>query len=243
MIIGSKIIHLPSVDSTNNYVANQLKTGGLRSGTVILADEQSAGRGQRGATWTSNPGENLLFSSVYRPDNMSVSDQFLVSQVSALAVSDFLRKIGISAMVKWPNDIVVSDQKIAGILVECTLSGNKVNEFIIGIGLNVNQLHFDELRATSVQLKSGLYYNIHEVLFGVINELNGWLTRLENNEYDYIRSNYLSQLIGFKVTRTYAADGQRFEGQIIGIDNWGKVIMEIGEETKTFDLKEISFCW
>ena len=133
MSIGQKIIHLESVDSTNNYAAILLSEGRIGHGTVILADEQTNGRGQRGAKWLSAEGVNLLFSLVVQPDNLSVSDQCVLTEITSLALIEFLRKFGISAQVKWPNDILVNGEKIAGVLIENHLKGNLIASSVIGI--------------------------------------------------------------------------------------------------------------
>ena len=128
---GHRIIHLPSVDSTNNYTANLLREGKIGHGAVILADEQLAGRGQRGASWTSKAGENLLVTFLVTPDNLSVNDQEVLTQFITVSIADFLVKIGISASIKWPNDIYVDGKKLAGILIENALNGGNIATSII----------------------------------------------------------------------------------------------------------------
>ena len=123
---GHRIIHLPSVDSTNNYTANLLREGKIGHGAVILADEQLVGRGQRGASWTSKAGENLLVTFLATPDNLSVSNQEVITQFITVSIADFLGNIGISGSIKWPNDIYVGGKKLAGILIENALNGGNI---------------------------------------------------------------------------------------------------------------------
>ena len=142
--IGNKIVRLDSVDSTNNFAANLLREGKIGHGTVILADEQTAGRGQRGASWHSQGGMNLIFSVFVEHDNLSVDEQAHITHWVSLSVNDLLRAHDIASFIKWPNDLLVEDEKIGGILIENQLSGAFIRSSIIGVGLNVNQRFFDQ---------------------------------------------------------------------------------------------------
>ena len=167
-MIGRKIIHLENVDSTNNYTANLLLKGEVDSGTVILADKQTQGRGQRGSVWSSNSGENMLFSLFLSTEILSVNDQFLLSQFVSVSLIQMLRNIGLNAEVKWPNDIYINNKKVAGILIENQLSGYTLKSSIIGVGLNVNQKLFENISATSLYNELGEFISIQSVLFSFI---------------------------------------------------------------------------
>ena len=147
------IIWLESVDSTNEEAKRHISD--IDNLSVLSALEQTAGRGQRGNRWTSAPGENLMFSIVLKfscdPAGSShgllhqlpARDQFVLNEITSLAVVDFLSMHGISAKIKWPNDIYVGSKKICGILIENCLRGSGVSSSIIGIGLNINQRNFN----------------------------------------------------------------------------------------------------
>ncbi len=147
------IIWLESVDSTNDEAKRHISD--IDNLSVLSALEQTAGRGQRGNSWTSAPGENLMFSIVlkYSCDPIApghgllkplhARDQFVLNEIASLSVVDFLSRHGISAMIKWPNDIYVGSKKICGILIENSLRGTYVSSSIIGIGLNINQRNFN----------------------------------------------------------------------------------------------------
>ena len=142
------IMWFKSVDSTNEEVRRRISE--IDNLSVLSAYEQTSGRGQRGNTWTSNAGENLLFSVVlkFSPEysglgGLDARDQFVLNEIAALSVVDFLRSHGIHAQIKWPNDIYVDSRKICGILIENSLRGNRLSSSIIGIGLNINQRNFD----------------------------------------------------------------------------------------------------
>jgi len=142
VIFGSQKIYLGEVDSTNNFAAQLVSDGLCQNGAIVLADYQTQGKGQRGNEWVSNKGENILMSIVYQPEQLKVSEQIKLNWGTSLAIISFLDDYGINAKVKWPNDILVENQKIGGILLENHLLNSIVNTSIIGIGVNVNQIDF-----------------------------------------------------------------------------------------------------
>lgn len=135
------IMWLKSVDSTNEEARRHISD--IDNLSVLSAYEQTAGRGQRGNTWTSNAGENLMFSIVLKYPTVMAKDHFALNEVAALSVADFLRTYGIQAKIKWPNDIYVDDRKICGILIENSFRGQEISSSVIGIGLNINQRNFN----------------------------------------------------------------------------------------------------
>ena len=143
------IMWFDTLDSTNEEVRRRIDS--LDNLSVVSALSQTAGRGQRGNSWSSAPGENLTFSVLLRfaSDDSScfsllkATDQFVISEIAALSVVQFLENHGISASIKWPNDIYIVRKKVCGILVENILRGSGVFYSIVGIGLNVNQRNFD----------------------------------------------------------------------------------------------------
>lgn len=139
------VIWLDSVDSTNNEA--KLNIDVLDNLSVIVAKDQTSGRGQRGNIWLTEPGKNLTFSIVLKYEQMCLRmkalDQFAISEMTALSVIDLLARYGIDARIKLPNDIYVGDKKICGILIEHSLQGEHLSHSIVGIGLNVNQIVFD----------------------------------------------------------------------------------------------------
>ena len=135
------IIWLQSVDSTNEEAKRHISD--IDNLSVLSAWEQTAGRGQRGNTWTSNAGENLMFSIVLKSPALMAEEHFALNEIAALSVSEFLSTYGIKAQIKWPNDIYVDEKKICGILIENSFRGKSISSSIIGIGLNINQRNFN----------------------------------------------------------------------------------------------------
>ena len=166
LFVGQEIIHLDSVDSTNNYTSGLARQSVIHEGLVVYADLQTEGKGQRHNRWSSESKANLLCSIFLTPHFLSASEQFLLTQAISLALVNVVESLSHSfTYIKWPNDILVGDQKIAGILVENTLRGSYLGKSIVGIGLNVNQVLFEpEHKATSLKLLNGKHFPIDHVL-------------------------------------------------------------------------------
>lgn len=141
---NTKINHisLEEVDSTNNYLKSLKSSQTLEEFTYVTALFQNAGKGQRGNTWESQKGQNLMLSVLLRPRTLPLSHHFILSEVGSLALLKTLQAYNSEFSIKWPNDIYWKDSKIAGILIENDIEGSSIHESIIGIGLNVNQERF-----------------------------------------------------------------------------------------------------
>ena len=136
------LIHISETNSTNNYLQSLCSKQKVEELTVVVADFQTSGRGQRGNSWESDSGKNLLFSIVIFPEFLEARRQFLISQIISLAIKEELDTYTTDISIKWPNDIYWHDKKIAGILIENVLSGSTFSRAIIGMGLNINQKNF-----------------------------------------------------------------------------------------------------
>ena len=153
--IGHSFIELQSVDSTNNYAMAQAHAGMASHGTQIFAYEQWAGKGQRGRTWNSTPGANIILSTVLQPVFLPITRQFPLSATIALACHDlFSRYAGEKeTTIKWPNDLYWRDRKAGGILIENSFKGDQWIFAIAGTGININQVSFPETARNPVSLK------------------------------------------------------------------------------------------
>lgn len=241
MKIGDKIIHLESVDSTNNYIANLAKRGDIQSGTVVLADEQFAGKGQRGAEWLVKPGENLTFSFFMDNVNLSVDNQFILTQVVSLSMVHLLNKLGITASIKWPNDIYIKNTKIGGILIENQLLLSQIQSTIVGIGLNINQEVFSEFSATSLLNLTGIRRVPSDVLFSFVDSFNEiWKDYLKSTRAS-LQEKYLDNLYLLNLESSFEDDNGRFRGEINDVLPNGKLVIKAGDVEREYDLKEIKF--
>ena len=168
------IIWLETADSTNSVLRKQIPA--LDNLSIIAAIEQTAGRGQGTHAWFASPGANLTFSILYRFEGdcaLAVADVILVTQVTTLAIRDYLLRYGVEARIKWPNDIWVGNRKICGILIENTLEDGFVRESIVGIGLNINETDWPETLPNPVSLRelTGRTYELRQELLLLQNEL------------------------------------------------------------------------
>ena len=188
-------IKLETINSTNDYALSLKDSLVFKEGLVVTASYQSGGNGQRGKAWESNANENLLLSVVIEP-KLKLDVQFLISIVVALSVCDLLKSLGIEAEIKWPNDILVAKQKIAGILIQNKVQGNYITHSVIGLGFNVNQLVFKDysLKATSLRLQQNKEYEVLEIQEQFLSFLSERLKRLkvgENQENECLNSLFL----------------------------------------------------
>lgn len=241
MQIGRKIIRLESVDSTNNYIANLLKEGILEDGTVILADEQFAGRGQRNAEWLTKPGENLTFSFFLGSVNLSVQNQFYLTCIVSISLIQLLDKFGLKAKIKWPNDIYIDQKKIAGVLIENQLSSSSIKSSIVGIGLNVNQIEFDGLNATSIKSETDSRKLPMDVLYSFVELFNSNWSSFSERMLPEIKSTYLLHLFQLNELKKYEDESGIFEGTITNVLDSGHLIVNRAGIQRQYELKEISF--
>ena len=244
-MIGVNKIKLKRIDSTNSYAINLLGRHKQAEGTLVIADYQSAGHGIDNNHWESEKGKNVLISIILYPDFLLPERQFLLNKMVSLSILDFLKeKISDNRLsIKWPNDIYVDELKIAGILINNTISGNTLEASVIGIGLNINQEIFISDAPNPVSLK--MLTNIEYSIPWCIDELCAYLeirfAQLKNND-DQIDSDYLNSLFRFKKFHHYRYKDQNIIGKIIGTDEFGKLILE--KETSEIlicDFKEIVF--
>lgn len=243
-MIGSIIVHLDRVDSSNNYAAMELLTKSLKEGTVFAANCQDAGRGQGNAVWESIPGLNLTLSIVLYPVQLEIARQFSLSQAVSLGVADFLSQFVGGVSVKWPNDIYVYDKKIAGILIETAISNGKFSNAIIGIGININQEDFFSDAPNPVSLKNltGENYDLTETLNLLCDKLDKRYHSLITGNQRTIRSDYEQLLYRKGIWANYRDEVSDFVGKIIGVDKDGKLWIETRDgDARGFYFKEVSF--
>lgn len=235
------IIELDAVDSTNNYAANLIKLSSTPDGTVITAQEQTQGRGQRGTQWMAKKGDNLLFSIVVFPQFISPDEIFLLSQVTALAVHDTVEEIcQTDVAIKWPNDIIVDDKKICGILIENNWSDFKVQSSIIGVGLNVNQDHFPFPKATSLKLLVKQYLPTNTVLKVFLSHFDKWYDLLKAGKKAIIRQRYQSHLYRFNQPSEFFFENEKITATIVNVESSGLLVLENNEKgIFKADLKQI----
>ena len=245
LFVGQNVIALQRVDSTNNYLKYELtKSEPLPEGTVIMAEEQYAGRGQFNNQWLSEPGKNLTFSLLLSPSFLDPAKQFLLNITVSIAINDVLTEIiGKDCKIKWPNDIFFGDKKLGGLLIENILSGRSWKHAIIGIGINVNQTAFaDSIKnITSLKEIKGRPFDLRELLKRICIAIEKHYIQLKQGFHVLQHKKYLSRLYKFKELHTFEIDGQVKTGSIEGITEEGKLILNIEKELKYCGLKEVTY--
>jgi len=239
--LGRKIIHLPSIDSTNNYLAKLIKNGEVTHGTVVMADEQTQGRGQRGTIWHSPQGLNLMISIYVEYPNLSIDDQMSIHHWASISTLHLLQRYNLNSEIKWPNDILINEKKIAGILIENAIYGKNVKSSIVGIGLNVNQANFNNLQACSLYTETKKNYNINELAQILIHELNKTLEHIVNKQFDFLMNIYHKNLWRMNKNVCFIRNEKQEEGVICGVDKNGSIQIITHRGKEYFDLKEIKF--
>ncbi|MFY0688801.1 MAG: biotin--[acetyl-CoA-carboxylase] ligase [Cyclobacteriaceae bacterium] len=241
LFLGKKVLFLPQCHSTNDELTQMVKKESLPEGTLIYTDHQVSGRGQRGNSWNSSPQLNVLTSFLVKPYFLPPGKQFYLTMVIGMAVYDALKELGLgNVKIKWPNDIYVGDLKIAGVLVEASISGSLMENVVIGLGLNVNQMDFGQLNATSVKLETGHHYHRNEVLEQILICFEKWYLLLKAKRHDEISHAYHEKLMWIGETRTFKA-GNIFKGVIQGVDQQGRLIISHDGANLTYDIKEVQF--
>ena len=245
LIIGQNVITIDRVASTNDYFKENLsKFTPQDDGSAILAVEQFAGKGQRGNIWDSEPGKNIITSILLYPDFLKIQEQFSLSCAISLGIFNWLKtKTDQKVQIKWPNDIYINEEKIAGVLIENSVKGNKIATSVIGIGINVNQTSFINKHITS--LKSS---NKHTKLYDVPT-LAYELYRFLDIEYKRLKENNQNQqLIAFNQNlfrknelKMYMINENQVAGEIIQVLPNGLLQMRIGNEVQEFNLQEIRY--
>ena len=245
-MIGKDIKTLPKCRSTNETLAEMWRNGVVQEGTVIRANEQTAGRGQRNSLWESQPGMNLTFSLLIHPRYVPVGQQFFISMLTSLALHDVVAStLTEEVKIKWPNDILVEQRKVCGILIENFLQEKNIDTSIIGIGLNVNQTSFSYPQATSLALEKNRLLNREEIFFQLMERLNVRLSQLLHGEHEKLTDDYLTSLYGYEKLLRYedVTNGQQFNGKITGVSQEGKLIIKHchTQEMYCFGFKEVRF--
>ncbi len=217
---GIPLEYLPEAASTNLSAREKQ----YPNGAIVLAEKQTAGRGQRGNSWSSATGENLTFSVVLHPDFLPPERQFYLSKAVCLALSDTLDELGLdpaATCVKWPNDLYIASRKVAGLLIEHDLAGSCIARSIVGIGLNVNQTEFSpELpNPTSLAREAGHAFDRAEVLFRLYAHLGTRYGQLGEGAWEVLDEDYLRRLYLLNLPWTFkeGGSGEYFRAIITGV--------------------------
>jgi BirA family biotin operon repressor/biotin-[acetyl-CoA-carboxylase] ligase len=246
LFVGHFFFTLKEVDSTNNFLKEILsKSTPVMNGTVIMAENQFAGRGQQQKSWHTQPGKNLTFSILLETDFLPIAQQFDLTMAISVAVFEALYPLlGEKLKIKWPNDIYYDDLKLGGILIENIIQGNQIKNSVIGIGLNINQVDFPDWLPNPTSLKQILRkdYDLKILLSEICACIEAGYLNLKNGDSLSARKAYLNRLYWLNERKNFKANDELFEGTIKTIRENGLLVVENNKGAELeFSFKEIQF--
>lgn len=241
------VIVLEKTTSTNDYTKQILSNFKPQYPlTAIMTKEQTDGRGQRGTKWLAKANQNLTTSLLYAPTQLETKDQFALVIISSLAVYDALKPcVSAHISIKWPNDIMVANKKIAGILIENKLQKGFIPYSIIGIGINILQTDFEEeivSKTTSLKLEnSDINLTKLDLLESIIKNFQEYMQLLDRNAFEELWSLYNNRLFRRDITADFSSEGQLFSGKITHVDREGYLHINSSEGVRKYDLKTVQY--
>lgn len=242
-----KIEKLAETISTNEYLAEQCAHGNVEEFHTVFTEFQTSGKGQRGNSWESEAGKNLLFSTVLYPTTLEAKQQFNLSILVTGSILDALEQFTEGFSIKWPNDIYWKDKKIAGILIENILEGKYISQCIIGIGLNVNQKEFHSSAPNPVSLAQiiGEELNREELLERILHNIVAGYRAMEKNYpgiQEALRLLYLLKLYRRHGFYPYQDKQGQFMAEFYQIDSDGHLYLKDEEgNIRKYAFKEVTY--
>jgi BirA family biotin operon repressor/biotin-[acetyl-CoA-carboxylase] ligase len=229
--LGSKVYFLDEVDSTNSY-AQRLAADGEPEGSVVVADYQSAGRGRQGRVWSSVRGKNVCMSVILRPE-IPPREVQIVTLGAGVALARAVRGLyGLDARLKWPNDLMISGKKAAGILTEMSSAGDTVRHVVLGIGINVNSASGDfppDIRgaSTSIMLETGRKVDRDELTGRFMEELGHLYSLLLDGGKARILDEWRAGSCTLGRTVSMMTSSGRIKGKAADVDEYGRLVVEL----------------
>lgn len=225
-LLGKNIIAFEQIDSTNTFL--KVNQAVYPEGTIVIAREQTHGRGRLGRSWSSSFGEGIWMSFLLRPEIKPENCSGL-TLVVALSLAKALRELtGLNLLIKWPNDIVCNGKKIAGILTEMSAGDAKVDYVVVGVGINVNTEHFpEEIRevATSLKLEGGSDFDFDTIINSFCKEFNkDYLIYINTGDMSKLRKEYETLLVNMGQKVSLIEDSKNYVGVATGINNEGELL-------------------
>ena len=239
-----KLIKLNAIDSTNEYIKKNRDFLSEKELCVITFN-QTEGKGQRGNTWVSEPGSNLCISLYFSDLNISFKDQFNLNMLVSLKIIDILNSLFLKNLkIKWPNDILAENKKISGILIETFSKKNIIKDVIIGIGINVNQIDFNDLiNATSISLLMKKKYDLNILYKLFLEKFKNFSDEVKNINSSEIKLNYLNYLHGLNLLKKFEVNNLIFDAKISDVNKKGELVLDIDGVIKEFNNQEIKLIY
>ncbi len=241
------IIKLSAIDSTNSYLKELITKQTVENFTVVLAENQTNGRGQRGANWEAESGKNLTFSILTKDILLSFEEVFNLNVVVAVSLFQTFSNLKIPNLsIKWANDILADKKKVCGILIENQFKSNSEILSVIGIGINVNQENFENLpQASSLKKISGQEWNKDEVLLTFLNQFQNNINLYKNEGAKYFWEVYHENLFKKNMPMAFEnAQNDKFMGIIKQVLPNGLLQIQLEDDSlQLFDIKEVKMLY
>ena len=236
------LIKLDAIDSTNDFLKQLFKESAVEDYTIVMANEQTKGKGQFGAKWISEPGKNLTMSILVKDIQLTNQNIYNFNIAVALSVIKVLKNIQIpNIAIKWPNDIMADSKKVAGILIENILKPDGSFTSIVGIGLNLNQTNFEDLpQAISLKCITGKTYEQEEIAILLKDSLKANRVNLDKSS-DLLWEQYHQNLYKKEYPSAFEdKGGNRFMGIIKKVTRDGKLEVLLEDDSVThFEVKDL----
>lgn len=241
--MGKKTVYLPECRSTNDEAASMIARGLAEDGLAVVAGAQTAGKGQRGNSWESEPGRNITLSIVIHSGFLDPSENFMLTVIASLGLCDLLSEYlpDGEPRIKWPNDIMTLEGKLAGILIENFIRGHRMEWTVIGLGINVNQRIFSTPGAVSLARICGQEFGHDELLKLLFHHFENRLRALRRGLTGTLMSDYHRRMYWLGETRRFEVGDREIEGRIEGVDDLGKLRLRVETNLRVFDFKQIRF--
>ena len=239
------IQYFESLPSTNIQAVKDIQEGTAYDGKVILTGDQTQGKGNGSNQWESEIGKNLTFSLLVEPNFLKPAEQFVLTQLISIALYEALSHIlsPEKLFIKWPNDLYYDKKKIAGVLIQNYVKGEKINIAVIGVGLNVNQETFlsDAPNPASLIHFTGKEINIRSLLDEILKNFESHYDTLDNpQKRNELHEKYLKHLYLRNHWANFTDESGTFSGKITGINDYGQLHIKDSDGTKrTYGFKEI----
>ena len=223
------LYHYDVIDSTNTE-AKRLAAQGACDRTLVVAEEQTAGRGRRGRSWESPKGTSIYMSLLLRPDILPERASMLTLVMGLSAVEGLERELGLKTQIKWPNDVVLNKKKLVGILTEMGMNGTQIDYIVIGIGINTDTMEFPvELadKATSLKLELGYSVERERLIQAVMHAFErNYHEFLKTQDMSGLRERYESVMANQNQWVRVLQPGNEYEGTAVGINKEGELLVE-----------------
>jgi BirA family biotin operon repressor/biotin-[acetyl-CoA-carboxylase] ligase len=240
------IIKLSAINSTNDYLKELTSKHYVENFTIVVAESQTAGRGQMGSRWDVEPGKNLTFSILVKDLLIEASGIYHLNVAVAISIVEALEEYSVPLIkIKWPNDILAGNMKVGGILIENSFKADGKITSVIGIGLNVNQQNFDGLpKASSLAVASGREYDKDDIMISITKRLRHNIAKVLHNDIKTLWDSYHIRLYKLGIPMPFENEHGRFMGIIKGVTTSGQLEVILEDDTVSrFAVKEVQMLY